>query len=94
MGNLHALINRCRGKDICSPNANVVNRRLLSPVHEWLGAVLRTIPMDGTYEQHKPLTFLKGSADYKYILTLQYTTKSGRKKKLLEKETKPEKVYY
>lgn len=34
---------------------NYVNQRLLRPLHEWLGQVLRRLPMDGTYWQTRPL---------------------------------------
>lgn len=40
---------------------NYVNQRLLYPVHEWLMNVLRTLPMDGTFNQTKPLERLRGS---------------------------------
>ena len=40
---------------------NYVNQRLLKPIHDWLGKVLRRIPQDGTYDQTKPLDLLKGS---------------------------------
>ena len=39
---------------------NYVNQRLLRPVHDWLMSVLRLIPMDGTFEQTKPLDRLRG----------------------------------
>lgn len=34
---------------------NYVNQRLLAPFHDWLMAVLRRIPMDGTHDQTAPL---------------------------------------
>lgn len=34
---------------------NWVNQRLLTPVHDWLSQILRSINMDGTYNQTKPL---------------------------------------
>lgn len=42
---------------------NWVNQRLLSPVHDWLASALRLIPMDGTFHQHRPIGFLKGSEE-------------------------------
>ena len=39
---------------------NYVNQRLLRPVHDWLMQVLRRLPMDGTFEQTKPLDRLVG----------------------------------
>lgn len=41
---------------------NYVCQRLLKPVHDWLMEVLRRIPMDGTFEQTKPLDRLVGSS--------------------------------
>ena len=40
---------------------NYVNQRLLRPVHEWLAAVLRRIPEDGTFDQTRPLSYLVGN---------------------------------
>lgn len=49
---------------------NWVNQRLLTPVHEWLAQVLRSLPMDGTYNQTAPLIRLKGSrVNYCFDLT-------------------------
>lgn len=42
---------------------NYINQRLLNPVHDWLMAVLRLIPMDGTFAQEKPLDRLVGSRE-------------------------------
>lgn len=39
---------------------NYVNQRLLRPLHDWLMSILRTIPMDGTFNQLKPLDELVG----------------------------------
>jgi hypothetical protein len=39
---------------------NYVNQRLLKPVHDWLMEVLKMIPMDGTFDQEKPLDRLVG----------------------------------
>jgi hypothetical protein len=39
---------------------NYVNQRLLRPVHDWLMLVLRRLPMDGTFEQTRPLDRLVG----------------------------------
>lgn len=38
-----------------------LNQRLLKPVYDWLMQVLRKIPMDGTFHQHKPLDRLVGN---------------------------------
>ncbi|XP_075515538.1 uncharacterized protein LOC142550184 [Primulina tabacum] len=49
---------------------NWVNQRLLTPVHMWLAKVLQSIPMDGTFDQYKPLTLLSGSkTNYCFDLT-------------------------
>lgn len=40
---------------------NFVNQCLLRPVHDWAMEVLTTIPMDGTFNQSKPLRRLVGS---------------------------------
>lgn len=37
---------------------NYVNQRLLKPVHLWFASVLRSIQMDGTFNQTKPLVRL------------------------------------
>ena len=39
------------------------NPRLLRPYHDWLMAVLRRIPCDGTFNQEGPLAQLKGFND-------------------------------
>lgn len=39
---------------------NYVNQRLLYPVHQWIASVLKRIPMDGTFNQTKPLEYLVG----------------------------------
>lgn len=40
---------------------NWVNQRLrFAPYHDWLMKVLRLIPMDGTFDQTRPLDRLKG----------------------------------
>lgn len=36
---------------------NYVNQRLLKPLHDWLMKALSTLPMDGTYNQNKPLPY-------------------------------------
>lgn len=36
---------------------NFINQRLLSPVHDWLAQVLKALPMDGTFDQTRPLTY-------------------------------------
>lgn len=40
---------------------NFINQRLLAPIQKWLMKVLRRIPMDGTFNQTKPLDLLKGA---------------------------------
>lgn len=40
---------------------NYINQRLLKPVHTWLATVLRRLPCDGTFNQHRPLDRLVGS---------------------------------
>lgn len=43
---------------------NYVNQRLrFAPYHDWLMKVLGTIPMDGTFDQTRPLDRLKGVSD-------------------------------
>lgn len=42
---------------------NWVNQRLLSPVHDWLASVLRRLKADGTFDQPRPLGYLKSSMD-------------------------------
>lgn len=42
---------------------NSFNQRLLKPVHNWAMTVLSRIPMDGTFDQTRPLRFLKGKMD-------------------------------
>lgn len=42
---------------------NYMNQRLLAPIHKWLAQVLRTIPMDGTFNQAGPLVRLKGAKE-------------------------------
>jgi hypothetical protein len=42
---------------------NYINQRLLYPVHQWLASVLRSIPMDGTFNQRRPLDLLSGSTE-------------------------------
>ncbi|EPS74498.1 hypothetical protein M569_00264 [Genlisea aurea] len=42
------------------PRNRFVKQRLFAPVHEWLSSVLKKIPMDGTFDQLKPLHRLKG----------------------------------
>ena len=40
---------------------NYVNQRLLWPVHDWLAKVLQRLPVDGTFDQLKPLDRLVGN---------------------------------
>nr|YP_010833583.1 hypothetical protein QLP06_mgp030 [Jatropha curcas]WFG81209.1 hypothetical protein [Jatropha curcas] len=42
---------------------NYINQRLLWPFHEWLAKLLVSIPMDGTFNQLKPLNRLVPSWD-------------------------------
>ncbi|KAL6957513.1 hypothetical protein U1Q18_052853 [Sarracenia purpurea var. burkii] len=51
---------------------NYMNQRLLKPFHDWLMTVLRQIPMDGTFNQRKPLDLLVGK-----MTTLSYDLKSA-----------------
>lgn len=37
-----------------------IKQRLLKPYHDWCMSVLRHIPNDGTYDQERPIKFLKG----------------------------------
>ena len=53
---------------------NYVNQRLLAPIHEWLAHVLRSIPMDGTYNQLRPLDRLAGSQGTIYSIDLKSAT--------------------
>ncbi len=41
--------------------ANYINQRLLKPIMDWLQKVLRPLPMDGTFNQQRPLDRLIGS---------------------------------
>lgn len=52
---------------------NYVNQRLLRPVHDWLMAVLRRIPQDGTFDQTKPLDRLVGE-HHSYSFDLKSAT--------------------
>lgn len=38
---------------------NFVRQRLLTPVHDWLMEVLRSLPQDGTFNQVRPLWSLR-----------------------------------
>lgn len=49
---------------------NYANQRLLRPVHDWAMAVLKSIPMDGTFNQTKPLDRFVGRIKcFSYDLT-------------------------
>ena len=50
-----------------------INQRLLHPVHEWIASVLRRIPMDGTFNQTKPLERLIGKT-HRYSYDLKSAT--------------------
>lgn len=39
---------------------NYINQPLLAPLHQWLASVLKRIPMDGTFDQTRPLDLLSG----------------------------------
>lgn len=41
---------------ICNP----ILQALLKPLHDWVMAVLRLLPTDGTYDQTRPIRRLKG----------------------------------
>lgn len=48
---------------------NYVKQRLLKPYHDWLMAVLKRIPNDGTFNQPEPLKYLLGHSHcYSYDL--------------------------
>lgn len=53
---------------------NYINQRLLEPVHKWLSLVLKRIPMDGTFDQVKPLDLLKGVSGTVYSIDLKAAT--------------------
>lgn len=53
---------------------NYINQRLLYPMHQWLNAVLKRIPMDGTFEQHAPLRRLKGATGTIHSVDLKSAT--------------------
>lgn len=52
---------------------NYIKQRLLYPYHKWLMAVLRRIPMDGTFNQRAPLDRLVGFKEG-YSLDLKSAT--------------------
>lgn len=51
------------GKRRIFATGNYVNQRLLRPVHDWAMDVLKSVPMDGTFNQTKPLSYLKGRSE-------------------------------
>lgn len=53
---------------------NYINQRLLYPVHQWLADVLKRVPMDGTFDQHKPLDLLYGVDGTVYSIDLKSAT--------------------
>lgn len=65
---------------------NYIKQRLLYPVHQWAMRVLSSIPMDGTFDQVRPLLYLKSkrkdivfsfdlkSATDRWPLSVIYTT--------------------
>jgi hypothetical protein len=49
---------------------NYVKQRLLRPFHDWLMDVLRRLKTDGTFDQTRPLSFLRGyQTCYSYDLS-------------------------
>ncbi|KAK6923544.1 RNA-dependent RNA polymerase, mitoviral [Dillenia turbinata] len=52
---------------------NYVNQRLLKPFHDWLMSILRIIPMDGTFNQVRPLEYIAGKKEY-YSFDLKSAT--------------------
>lgn len=48
------------GKRRVFPIGNYVKQRLLRPFHNWAMSVLRTLICDGTFDQSRPLSRLKG----------------------------------
>lgn len=52
---------------------NFINQRLLRPIHDWLMAVLRRLPCDGTFHQTRPLDNLVGEQTC-YSFDLKSTT--------------------
>ncbi|KAG8363190.1 hypothetical protein BUALT_BualtMtG0007500 (mitochondrion) [Buddleja alternifolia] len=56
---------------------NYVKQRLLKPFHDWLFEVLRRIPMDGTFNQTRPLDYLVG-AEHCYSFDLKSATDTDR----------------
>lgn len=53
---------------------NYVNQRLLFPLHQWCASVLKTIPMDGTFNQTDPLDRLAGVPGTVHSIDLKSTT--------------------
>lgn len=53
---------------------NYINQRLLAPVHEWLACVLRSLKMDGTFDQLAPLRRLSGIPGTAYSIDLTAAT--------------------
>lgn len=53
---------------------NYINQRLLAPAHDYLAALLRSIPMDGTFNQTKPLDLLAGIPGKVYSIDLKSAT--------------------
>lgn len=47
---------------------NSVKQRLLKPYHDWAMQVLRRLVCEGTYDQMKPLSLLRGKHAYSYDL--------------------------
>lgn len=53
---------------------NYYKQTLLAPVHEYFSDLLRTIPMDGTFDQLKPLNRLAGLPGTVYSFDLKAAT--------------------
>lgn len=53
---------------------NYIKQSLLRPWGQWFGEVLRRIPMDGTFDQLKPLNLLHGASGPVYSIDLKAAT--------------------
>jgi hypothetical protein len=53
---------------------NYFYQRILSPVHDWLAACLKSLPMDGTFDQLAPLDRLRGSTGWVHSIDLKSAT--------------------
>lgn len=57
---------------------NYIKQRLLYPVHIWAMSVLRTIPMDGTFHQSKPILRLRRFKDLQNIYSFDLKSATDR----------------